>query len=194
RVHPAAASAAVATAPSPPAPAAKHRDMPDEHWDKWGAARDGARIVLTRPQWFTLAMVILVGQVFLILRPHLVLMIWIDIVTALYLATGAYKIWLLVRGEMATSRFVAPPPAKTEDLPTYTILVPLHREGRILPVLVERLKMLDYPVDRLQILLLIERDDEETKSAVAEYALPKHIRSMTMPEGQPRTKPRALNI
>ena len=37
-----------------------------------------------------------------------------------------------------------------EALPVYTVLVPLHREGAVLPSLVDRLAHLDYPAERLQ--------------------------------------------
>ena len=64
----------------------------------------------------------------------------------------------------------------------------------MLPTLVERLGRLDYPQSRLEVLLLIESDDDETQRAAAAYRLPSHIRPVLMPPGQPRTKPRALNI
>jgi cellulose synthase/poly-beta-1,6-N-acetylglucosamine synthase-like glycosyltransferase len=72
--------------------------------------------------------------------------------------------------------------------------VPLHREGRILPYLVRRLQSLDYPTDRLEVLLLIESDDIETRSALSNFVLPPHMRPVIVKAGQPRTKPRALNV
>jgi cellulose synthase/poly-beta-1,6-N-acetylglucosamine synthase-like glycosyltransferase len=142
----------------------------------------------------TLGLAVVLALFFLARSPQPVLISWIVIITAIYLGTSAYKIWLLARGEQASAHFNEPDPPSDADLPMYTVLVPLHREGRILPVLIDRLELLDYPTDRLQILLLIERDDEETRRAIRQYPLPRHIRSMTMPPGQPRTKPRALNI
>ena len=64
----------------------------------------------------------------------------------------------------------------------------------MLPTLVERLRRIDYPPARIEILLLIESDDEETQRAASSYTFPGHIRPVLMPPGQPRTKPRALNI
>lgn len=166
-----------------------------EHWASWGAARDGARVVLTRPQKYALAVLIVLGPILLFARPRSTLIAFIGLVTALYLAIGAYKVWLLIRGERGlASAAVDSQPAAADDLPVYTVLVPLHREGRILPVLVDRLKLIDYPPERLEILLLIELDDEETQSAARNCPLPFHIRPLILPPGQPRTKPRALNI
>jgi cellulose synthase/poly-beta-1,6-N-acetylglucosamine synthase-like glycosyltransferase len=128
-------------------------------------------------------------------RPRHGLNLCLIAVTVLYFTSGVYKIWLLIRGERAAARSAADcqlPPG--DDLPVYTVLVPLRREGKILPALVERLKLIDYPPDRLEVLLLVEKDDEETQNAVRASPLPAHIRPMLMPPGQPRTKPRALNI
>src|SRR5262249_39426187 len=80
------------------------------------------------------------------------------------------------------------------DFPMYTVLVPLHREGKILPRLIQGLNNLDYPKDRLEILLLVELDEEQTQTAIHNYPLPAHFRQITTPPCQPRTKPRALNV
>jgi cellulose synthase/poly-beta-1,6-N-acetylglucosamine synthase-like glycosyltransferase len=163
-------------------------------WATWGAARDGARTVATRAQVYTSAVIGGVYAVILVAQPRLGLIIALALVAALYFSTGLHKIWLIVRGESAGA--AAAPPAEAGDwgLPMYTVLVPLHREGRIVPALVERLLRIDYPPARLEVLLLVETDDEETQAAIARQRLPHHIRPMLMPPGDPRTKPRALNI
>jgi glycosyltransferase XagB len=166
-----------------------------DHWATWGAARDGARIVLTVLQKRTLFLVVLVGLTLFLLRPKDMLIALLTAITMLYVLTGIYKIWLLVRGDRANSLGGAiPAPAVGDDLPMYSVLVPLHREGRILPVLIERLRSINYPANRLEILLLIEMDDEETQRAVRECPLRANIRPVIMPPGLPRTKPRALNV
>ncbi len=126
--------------------------------------------------------------------PRYGLIVCLAIPTVLYFVTSVHKIVVLIRGESATDDVAADSDIPAEDLPLYTVLVPLFHEGRILPTLVARLKELDYPPERLEVLLLIESDDEQTQGAASEYRFPPHIRSMLMPPGQPRTKPRALNI
>ena len=78
-------------------------------------------------------------------------------------------------------------------LPVYTILVPLYREANVLPRLVQALRHLDYPADKLDIKLIVESDDNET--AIVAEALgsvaPFHV--VRVPVGTPRTKPRACN-
>lgn len=78
-------------------------------------------------------------------------------------------------------------------MPTYTVLVPLYREGKVLPALVEKLSRLRYPKDKLQILLLIEEDDDETRASLAVTTLPRFFEVVLVPPSQPRTKPKACN-
>lgn len=166
-----------------------------DHWATWGAARDGARVVVTVGQKRILLLLTVIGIILLALRPRDVLIAFLAVFTAIYLVTGIYKICLLVRGERATAhRATLSAPATGDDLPMYSVLVPLNREGKMLPVLLERLRSINYPPDRLEILLLIEMDDEETQDAVRECTLGANMRSVIAPPGLPRTKPRALNI
>jgi cellulose synthase/poly-beta-1,6-N-acetylglucosamine synthase-like glycosyltransferase len=78
-------------------------------------------------------------------------------------------------------------------LPRYTLLIPLYDEAAIVPDLVTALDAIDYPKDRLQILLILEADDSATQHAIEGLSLPPQIATVVVPDGQPRTKPRALN-
>lgn len=78
------------------------------------------------------------------------------------------------------------------ELPVYSVLVPLYREAAVLPGLVQALTALDYPSERLEILLIVEQDDADTRRAIARLPLPAHMRVLVVPDGAPRTKPRAL--
>jgi cellulose synthase/poly-beta-1,6-N-acetylglucosamine synthase-like glycosyltransferase len=53
---------------------------------------------------------------------------------------------------------------------------------------------LDYPPERLDVLLIIEEGDTLTHSALSATTLPGWARIITVPKGEPRTKPRALNF
>jgi glycosyltransferase XagB len=78
-------------------------------------------------------------------------------------------------------------------LPVYSILVALYDEAAVLPQLVASLSQLDYPAAKLDCLLIIEDVDTSTKSALLELDLPSFMRVVVVPEGDPQTKPRALN-
>lgn len=87
----------------------------------------------------------------------------------------------------------APPPMGDADLPVYSVIVPLYREARVASQLLHALTALDYPAAKLDIQLVLECDDTQTRAALEACAPPGHIRIVTMPPGWPRTKPRALN-
>ena len=84
-----------------------------------------------------------------------------------------------------------PPP--TEDLPQVSVMVALYRESNIAPRLIKRLGTLDYPRDLLEILLVVEADDHQTRAALSAAALPPWMRVVSVPRGRVKTKPRALN-
>jgi cellulose synthase/poly-beta-1,6-N-acetylglucosamine synthase-like glycosyltransferase len=86
------------------------------------------------------------------------------------------------------------PRASDEALPTYTVIVPMRREHRVLPRLVASLRALDYPPPKLQAIIAIEADDHEMAAALSGMRLPAHFEVLVAPPGEPRTKPRALNI
>jgi cellulose synthase/poly-beta-1,6-N-acetylglucosamine synthase-like glycosyltransferase len=79
-------------------------------------------------------------------------------------------------------------------LPIYTIIVALYREKRVASRLVAALKRLDYPAAKLDIKLVLEADDHETMAALDAIVLPGNVEIIVAPPGQPRTKPRALNV
>jgi len=85
---------------------------------------------------------------------------------------------------------VALPPSQ---FPTVSILVALHREADIAPRLVARLSRLEYPRDRLEVLLVVEEHDRLTREALAAADLPGWMRVVAVPHGTVKTKPRALN-
>ena len=83
----------------------------------------------------------------------------------------------------------------TDDrlLPRYSLIVPLYREARIVPQLIAALDALDYPREKLQVLLVIEPDDQETAAALARNAGLPGFEVIVAPDMGPRTKPKALN-
>lgn len=111
------------------------------------------------------------------------------LLTVLTLSTG-----LRLAAALAALRArPAAPPVAAETLPVVSILVPLLREPDIAPRLVRRLGALDWPRDRLDVLLVVEADDSLTLEALARCRLPGWMRVVAVPEAPLRTKPRALN-
>ena len=88
------------------------------------------------------------------------------------------------------------PPSRAEDadLPVYTVIAALYREKRVVARLLQALTQLDYPATKLDIKLVLEADDPETMEALRSIDIPGNVEILIAPPGEPRTKPRALNV
>lgn len=82
---------------------------------------------------------------------------------------------------------------RDSELPTYTILCPLYKEAQVLPQFVEAMAELDWPQEKLEIMLLLEEDDTATIAAARAMRLPSTFRIVIVPESNPKTKPKACN-
>ena len=119
---------------------------------------------------------------------------------------GGFALWavftLIVAAGLKTSAFVASitqqdAPEEVnkpkQKLPKVSILVPLFRETEIAHALIARLTRLTYPKCLLDVILVMEEEDETTRKTLAGIDLPPWIRPVIVPDGSPRTKPRAMN-
>lgn len=95
-------------------------------------------------------------------------------------------LWLAVRGRKTNYAAIA-----NSDLPTITILLPVHREANMLGQLIQMLHALDYPRDKLDCMMLMESDDVETMTAALGHNLPHFCRLVTVDRRGPKTKARA---
>ncbi|TCP60710.1 cellulose synthase/poly-beta-1,6-N-acetylglucosamine synthase-like glycosyltransferase [Rhodovulum bhavnagarense] len=107
---------------------------------------------------------------------------------------------LKAAGAIAEARHAArlrrqpePPPPVIARLPVVSILVPLYHEAEVATRLIERLAQLDYPRALLDICLVTEANDDATRAMLARTELPGWMRTITVPDGILKTKPRALN-
>lgn len=82
---------------------------------------------------------------------------------------------------------------KDADLPVYSIMAPLYKEASVLPHFLESIEAMDYPKDKLDVMLLLEENDEETISKAKELDLPGYVRLLIVPHSLPKTKPKACN-
>ncbi len=85
------------------------------------------------------------------------------------------------------------PSLSEEELPVYSVLVPLYRETSIVDQLVSALAAIDYPTERLDIKIILEANDVNRCRHVAGMALPAHFEVIIVPQCPPQTKPKALN-
>jgi cellulose synthase/poly-beta-1,6-N-acetylglucosamine synthase-like glycosyltransferase len=134
----------------------------------------------------------------LVLSVRITLIVILAIFTLTYLVAVVYRVFLFVRSsradavEVVTDEEALSIPER--DLPFYTIMIAAYRESAVIAKLVEQVSQLDYPVDRLEVLLLIEEDDEETLETLRDTVAGSQFALIVVPPGDPRTKPKALNF
>lgn len=80
-----------------------------------------------------------------------------------------------------------------EELPVYTLLLPVFKESEVIYKLALNLQNLDYPKEKLDIKLLIEADDPVTFDAIKNLKFPCILDPVIIPYAQPKTKPKACN-
>ena len=106
---------------------------------------------------------------------------------------GATVMLRLLAIGLCLTRRPAPAPSASPPHVTVSLLVPLHREPDIARRLLNRLARLDWPRALLDIIIILEERDHETRDALARQTLPAWIRVVSVPHGDLATKPRAMN-
>lgn len=113
---------------------------------------------------------------------------------------GFFSVIILMRLAATIAALIAkpaPPRPRLDDrfLPILTILVALYREPPdVVAALIKALKALDYPEEKLDVKLILEADDDATIDAVRRHQRPANFELVPVPPGEPRTKPKALNL
>jgi cellulose synthase/poly-beta-1,6-N-acetylglucosamine synthase-like glycosyltransferase len=85
------------------------------------------------------------------------------------------------------------PPRDDDTLPVYSIIVAIYNEAESVQALAEALMRLDYPKERLDIKIVVEREDMQTRLALDLMNLTAPFEVVIAPLLGPRTKPKALN-
>jgi cellulose synthase/poly-beta-1,6-N-acetylglucosamine synthase-like glycosyltransferase len=157
-----------------------------------------ARTTFSRGQAITLSIVAALLLAALIAWPIPTVVGVVTAVSLVFLAATVFKFVIAMRGarydviERITPEEVAR--LRDEELPRYTVLVPVFREANIVAQLVGNLGRLDYPTDKLEVLVLIEEEDHLTRDAFLGANPPPHMQIVTIPKGAPQTKPRACIV
>jgi len=145
------------------------------------------------PQIITTVLVALLASFCIVARPGTTLAVLSLLMSPLFLCIVILR---LASSALSNPLRAALPHHRAHDasLPIYTIIVALYREKRVASRLVAALERLDYPAAKLDIKLVLEADDHETMAALDAIERPGNIEIIVAPPGQPRTKPRALNV
>lgn len=157
-----------------------------------------ARIVFSRGQKVGFGVLVAVGVVALFFWPAVVVISAIAFISVIFFAGTLFKFLIAMRGakfdvvERVTDAQVAG--LHDSELPVYTVLVPVFREANIVGQLVGNLGKIDWPAEKLEVLILIEQEDTLTRDALAKASPPPNFHVVTIPKGAPQTKPRACNV
>ncbi|MET3926830.1 glycosyltransferase [Devosia sp. 2618] len=81
-----------------------------------------------------------------------------------------------------------------EDLPIYSVMIPLHNEALMVPQLFAAMRALDYPAERLDIKFVVEAQSTWTVNAVRAQLGDPRFTLVAVPDAAPRTKPKALDF
>ena len=162
--------------------AAETRVAEGESCRRWGR---GAGVSWAATAGLALAALMLAAPVVTLAA----LLVWALVTLAAVTTLKAAALW-------ATRRAAGPEPLPDAGgpLPVISVIVALYREGAVAERLVRRLERLDYPRDRLEIVLAVEEEDRLTRAALLRAKLPPWMRIVVAPDGPIRTKPRALNL
>jgi cellulose synthase/poly-beta-1,6-N-acetylglucosamine synthase-like glycosyltransferase len=114
--------------------------------------------------------------------------------------SGVLAVWFLVFIGLRLAASLRPPrpaarlPHIPDDrLPVYTVIAALYREASSVASLMQAIGALDYPREKLDVIVVIELDDLETRAALARLGPMPHVQVLLVPAEGPRTKPKALN-
>jgi glycosyltransferase XagB len=122
--------------------------------------------------------------------------------TLCYFAIIAFRFFTIQRGERKAKTVldIADDDVCAVDdatLPIYTILSPLYQEAETVVQFLRAMAQMDYPFEKLDIRVLLEEDDTETRTAAlrekARMGNPEAIQIIVVPDALPKTKPKACN-
>ena len=79
------------------------------------------------------------------------------------------------------------------NFPIYSVLLPIYKESKIVKSLINGIEKINYPKDKLQVLVILEEDDFETIKALKNINIPENFHIIYVPLSYPRTKGKACN-
>lgn len=112
-----------------------------------------------------------------------------------FLLSLAFKLYLTLLGArvQAKSQKEELLTIKDEELPVYTILLPVYKEAAVLEKLIDSIWRLDYPQSKLDVKIIFEEDDAETLREAKKLKPEGFFEFIVVPRSYPKTKPKACN-
>jgi len=160
---------------------------------------ESAMRVFIPVQWISLGALCALILIGVFTLPRLTILILLGLANLFYAISVIFRFVLSSSGaklDTNSSLFKKnEPQLRPNDLPTYSILLPLYHEPpNVIRQLTTAIQNLDYPPEKLDVIFLIEEDDQDTLVHCKAEKPPYNVRFVIVPEGMPKTKPRACNF
>lgn len=144
-----------------------------------------------------IALLLLLFIIGLVADPLLTGIIFLSFISVLYFVDAVFNFILVMKS------LIKPPEIFStkeeleaiddDKLPTYSIFCPLYKESQVLPHFVAAIEKMEWPKDKLEVLLLLEENDEDTIEVAQNMNLPDFVKIVVVPHSFPKTKPKACN-
>jgi len=153
--------------------------------------------VFTKGQVFSMGLVIFLSLLWIYVDIKSYFIFLISILQIFYFLVVSFKFIVSIAGAKSElEQYITEEEVKSlkdDDLPVYTVLVPVYKEPEVIGILINSLKNIDYPQNKLDIILLLEEDDKITLEAAKYHKPPSNWRFLILPNAIPKTKPKACN-
>lgn len=156
-----------------------------------------AYYVFSKGQANAIGIALFASLIWLYFDAYSYLMVTVFILQFLFLISAGFRFLLTFGGirnelkEVVSSEEVAA--LKNHELPIYSVMIPLYKEPEMIANLLRYLKRMDYPQDKMDVMLLLEEDDKITINAARQAGLPTNWQLVIIPTSLPKTKPKACN-
>ena len=143
---------------------------------------------------YALVTLFLFGMLF---RGRETLLVFFFLINVFYVFSLGFKLLASVLGarteilEQVSDEEAASLDPKT--LPVYTILLPMYKEPEVVKHLIAGIMEMDYPLEKLDVKILLEEEDTITYDTVRSLRPPANFEIVRVPYSVPKTKPKACN-
>ena len=104
-----------------------------------------------------------------------------------------FKVLLFFYGYRGNVSDVQHKKLNQSSLPTYTILLPMYKEGLVIKKLLKSMRDINYPKSKLDIIIIVEQFDRKTIRFLNKENHDGLFRIICVPKSEPKTKPKACS-
>lgn len=119
--------------------------------------------------------------------------LFLGLVSLVLILPSIFRLWAAF--SFGRNKPLAPQTLLSDDqLPIYSVLIPLRNEAHMVPQIARAMRRLDYPAEKLDIKFIVESVSPQTVTAVRAVLGDHRFSLIVVPRRRPYTKPKALNF